>query len=86
MLWVLHLCADAGIIVILYSDAAVGTMIENEDGSGQFTSVTLYPQMTITDAGRVLEAAQLHARAHEMCFVARSVNFPVQHVPTVDVA
>jgi organic hydroperoxide reductase OsmC/OhrA len=83
MLWVLHVCADAGIVVTEYRDEAAGTMAETDDGAGQFTVVVLRPRMTITDAGRVNEARALHARAHHMCFVARSVNFPVELEPVV---
>ena len=77
MLWMLHLCADAGITVIAYSDQACGVMAETADGSGHFTEVTLHPVMTITDAARIEDAAALHARAHDLCFIANSVNFPV---------
>ena len=83
MLWVLHLCAVAGIVVITYRDEAIGTMAESEDGSGQFTEVVLHPHMTITDAEKIADARALHERAHQLCFVARSVNFPVRHEPTV---
>src|SRR5713101_9338437 len=51
MLWVLHLCADAGITITAYSDEPFGLMTENADGSGQFTAVTLRPMMKITDSG-----------------------------------
>jgi organic hydroperoxide reductase OsmC/OhrA len=77
MLWLLHLCADAGITVSAYSDQACGVMALEADGSGRFTQVTLHPVMTITDAGRIPEAEALHAKAHELCFIANSVNFPV---------
>ena len=83
MLWVLHLCADAGIVVTAYTDAATGVMVENEDGSGQFSRVLLRPRMTIGDGARIEEARALHARAHQFCFIARSVNFPVEHEPVV---
>lgn len=83
MLWVLHVCADAGIVVTEYSDEASGEMAESEDGSGQFTAVTLQPNMTITDPTRIAEATALHDKAHELCFIARSVNFPVEHQPVV---
>src|SRR5687767_7185721 len=43
MLWFLHLCADAGIVVTGYRDSATGTMSEHSDGSGEFTRVTLRP-------------------------------------------
>ena len=83
MLWMLHLCADAGIVVTAYSDQASGTMVENEDGSGRFTEVTLRPVLNIADAGRTADTQALHARAHERCFIASSVNFPVRCEPTV---
>ena len=34
MLWYLHLCADAGIVVVDYSDFASGLMIEKQGGGG----------------------------------------------------
>jgi len=42
-LWYLHLCADAGIVIVEYSDDASGVEIEQVDGAGQFESVTLRP-------------------------------------------
>jgi organic hydroperoxide reductase OsmC/OhrA len=83
MLWFLHLCADAGIVVTEYKDAATGEMSEHADGSGEFTLVILRPGAVIADPARIAEAMTLHARAHELCFIARSVNFPVQHEPVV---
>lgn len=83
MLWFLHLCADAGIVVTEYEDAAGGVMVEHADGSGEFTRVVLWPRAVITDSTRIADAMALHARAHELCFIARSVNFPVQHEPVV---
>ena len=83
MLWVLHLCAAAGIVITAYVDDASGVMVEHEDGSGQFARVLLRPRMTITDGARVDEARALHAKAQHFCFVARSVNFPVEHEPVV---
>src|SRR5258708_38968590 len=49
MLWVMHLCADAGIVITDYSDDALGVMAEDEDGSAQFTGVRLPPVLTITE-------------------------------------
>src|SRR5262245_27862049 len=43
MLWFLHLCADAGISIVSYEDAAHGVMRENPDGSGNFVEVVLKP-------------------------------------------
>jgi len=83
MLWFLHLCADAGIVVTEYEDAASGEMHENADGSGEFISVTLRPRAVITNSARIADGMALHSRAHDLCFIARSVNFPVQHQPVV---
>ena len=82
MLWLLHLCADAGIVVTAYSDEAVGSMVENPDGSGQFTNVTLRPKVVVKDAGHISQLPPLHERAHRLCFISRSVNFPVEVMPS----
>ena len=74
----LHLCANAGIVVTAYDDFAEGAMRTNPDGSGEFTQVTLRPRVQITDPARTAEADALHERAHDVCFIARSVNFPVR--------
>jgi organic hydroperoxide reductase OsmC/OhrA len=81
MLWYLHLCAVNGVIVTKYSDEAKGTMAENKDGSGQFTEITLNPKVTVTEASMIDKANALHHEANQMCFIARSLNFPVHHKP-----
>jgi organic hydroperoxide reductase OsmC/OhrA len=86
MLFYLHLCADAGIIVTAYSDHATGIMEETSGGSGQYTSATLYPQVTVTDISMVNKANELHHKAHELCFIANSCNFPVYNQPACLVA
>ena len=77
MLSYLHLCADAGILVYSYTDDAVGTMELGSDSAGRFTSVTLRPQVTVAGGTDMTQAQQLHHTAHEKCFIANSVNFPV---------
>lgn len=77
MLWYLGLCAKHGIVVTAYEDAASGTMQEHRDGSGEFTEVVLHPRITLADISRREEADALHEEAHHMCFIARSVSFPV---------
>ena len=86
MLWYLHLAAEAGVVVTGYVDEAVGTMVEHRGAEGRFTQVTLRPRVTVTDAAMAQTAQALHARANELCFIARSVNFPVRHEPTLVVA
>jgi organic hydroperoxide reductase OsmC/OhrA len=82
-LWYLHLCADAGVVVTAYEDRAEGLMVEEDDGGGQFTSVTLRPRVTIDAASDADLAKRLHQAAHEKCFVARSVTFPVTVEPSI---
>lgn len=82
MLWYLHLCAVAGVIVTAYSDNATGIMLETANGGGRFTEITLNPAVTITDISMIEKANELHQKANELCFVANSLNFPVHHKPT----
>lgn len=82
MLWFLHLCADAGIVVLDYVDKAEGTMQETADGGGHFTEVMLFPTVVIHDPKKVEAANALHERAHALCFIANSCNFPIRHTPT----
>jgi len=83
MLWYLHLCAEAGIIVTAYEDTATGAMAETADGSGHFTEVVLSPVVTITDPAKAEEAHLLHEQANRLCFIANSVNFNIRHQPSV---
>lgn len=83
MLWVLHLCADAGIVITDYVDDAIGEMVEHGDGSGEFTRVILRPRIVITDPVRIADAVAVHERAHHVCAIARSVNFTVDVEPSV---
>jgi organic hydroperoxide reductase OsmC/OhrA len=83
MLWYLHLCADAGIVVVSYEDRAEGTMEESSDGNGRFVRVTLRPHVRVTGSPEQAEA--LHQRAHELCYIANSVNFPIEHEAVTNV-
>ncbi|HEV3090358.1 MAG TPA: OsmC family protein [Candidatus Cybelea sp.] len=77
MLWYLHLCSANGIVVTDYVDQALGTLELDGGESGRFVMVVLHPEVTIR-AGDPAAAIDLHARAHELCFIARSVNFPIE--------
>ncbi|QKZ14968.1 OsmC family protein [Spirosoma sp. KUDC1026] len=81
MLWYLHLCAEAGVVVTDCVDKATGIMIETPDGSGRFTEVTLHPTVTVADASMIAQANALHEPANRKCFIANSCNFPVHHQP-----
>ncbi len=81
MLWYLHLCADTGIIVTDYVDNATGTLVVTPGSGGHFSEVILHPVVTITDNTKISVANELHEKAHQCCFIANSVNFPVRHEP-----
>jgi organic hydroperoxide reductase OsmC/OhrA len=77
MLWFLALARKKGFEVASYEDDAEGVL----DGK-RFSSATLRP--TVRWAGEppdpdAIEA--LHHRSHELCFIAASVDFPVEVEP-----
>ena len=76
-LWYLGLCAQAGVSVEGYIDHPEGVMVEEASRAGQFERVTLRPRVTINPVSSPYLAKALHDRAHAMCFIARSVKFPV---------
>lgn len=78
----LHVAASNGVTVVSYTDAATGTMRQNNVGGGSFVEVTLRPVVTIS-AGDPQLARELHHEASEKCFIAASVNFPVHHEPEI---
>ena len=84
-LWFLHLCSVGGIVVTAYEDRAEGVMVEAEDGGGRFTGVTLRPRARLAAGSDTERAEALHHDAHEKCFIANSVNFPVAVEPIFEV-
>lgn len=85
MLWYLHLCSEAGVVVTGYTDHATGTMAETTNGGGHFKEVLLAPAVTVAESSMIAKANELHHKANELCFIANSVNFPVKHEPTCSV-
>ncbi len=83
MLSYLHLCADSHIVVTNYIGKADGVMILTEDGGGHFTEVTLQPVIIVTKDSDIALAKELHEKAHHLCFIANSMNFPVRVEPTI---
>jgi len=82
-LWYLHLCADAGIAVLAYQDEAEGTMVDGPSG-GRFKQIVLHPHVTIRAGDDPHMAEHLHHVAHEKCYIANSVNFPIQCQPSIE--
>jgi organic hydroperoxide reductase OsmC/OhrA len=82
-LWYLHLAAEAGIAVTAYTDRAEGVMEVTPTGAGRFKSVVLHPTVTVKAGSDIERARSLHVPAHEKCFIASSVNFPVECEPEI---
>jgi organic hydroperoxide reductase OsmC/OhrA len=72
-----YVCQQQGVEVVDYKDKAVGTLELRSDLSGGFTKVQLNPVATITNVAQKALAIDLHKKAHELCFIANSVSFPV---------
>ncbi len=53
MLSYLHVCVEAGVVVVDYRDEATGAMRTDAEGGGRFTSVVLHPEVTVADDPRV---------------------------------
>jgi organic hydroperoxide reductase OsmC/OhrA len=85
MLWYLHLCSEQKIICTHYQDNAEGEMEITAAGIGRFTKVVLHPEIVITAEAGLKVAHELHERAHTLCFIANSVNFPVEVSPQIRV-
>ena len=87
MLWFLDIASRAGLRVNRYTDAAVGTMAQDEQGRLVVTQVQLRP-VTRFDAAHAPSAAQLqdlHHQAHAACFLANSVKTRIDCAPVLEV-
>lgn len=82
MLAYLHMAVLAGVVVTAYIDTAEGRMTTEGEG-GRFTEVVLRPVVTITADSDARKATAAHAAAHDACFIANSVNFPVRCEPRI---
>jgi len=75
-------CTRAGITVVSYEDDARGEMTLIE-GKIRFREVVLAPRVIIGANDDPEAALRLHERAHDECFIASSVNFPVRPEATI---
>ncbi len=86
MLTYLHLASVAGIVVTAYSDKAHATLVTHPDGSGEITLATLHPRVVVADGANIRRAEELHDQVPSLCFISRSVSFPIEHEPEVTAA
>lgn len=81
MLTFFYLAHEEGLEVVDYEDTPEATLRTHADGSGEMTEAILKPRVTVR-GGWEGSLDDMHHRAHELCFIARSVNFPVTHEAT----
>ncbi|UAL11610.1 OsmC family protein [Caulobacter segnis] len=84
MLWYLHLASSAGIVVRGYRDQPVGVGESTPDGAGRFLRATLKPHILVQRGADLAKADAIHHEIHKVCFIARSVNFPVDYAATYE--
>ena len=82
----LHVAVTMGVVVVAYRDEAGGVLLEDGRGGGSFSEVVLRPHVLVAHESMVDAAIAAHRRTNELCFIARSVRFPVRHEPVVEVA
>jgi organic hydroperoxide reductase OsmC/OhrA len=85
MLSYLAVCAYAGIAVLSYEDQALGT-ISRRDGKIKFVDVLLRPNAVLEPESNMEKALALHEKAHDICVIGNSVNFPVRYEANVTFA
>lgn len=79
MLWYLHLASDAGIAVQSYRDDPLALGESESSGAGRFLRATLRPQIAVPQGTDLTVADAIHHEIHKTCYIARSVNFPVDY-------
>lgn len=79
MMSYLYCCALEGINVISYNDQSEAILEVNENGSGRITKVLLKPEVVIAEKEKINIAKELHHKANNLCFIANSCNFEVEH-------
>ncbi len=85
MMSYLYCCAVEKITVVSYKDHAEAILETKSDGSGRITKVTLHPEVIIAEPEKVELALALHNKANQLCFIANSCNFEVEHKAKVGV-
>ena len=86
MLWYLHLASEAGIVVQSYQDTPIGAAESTPDGAGRFVRAILKPHIIVERGSDLARADAIHHEIHKVCFIARSVNFPVSYEASYAVA
>ena len=84
MLTYLALAAKRRVAVLAYEDRATVELGKDPAlGKMKILSALLRPRVTVAKGTNLDDARAMHAKAHEHCFVANSVNFPVENAPEI---
>lgn len=88
MMTYLYLATQAGVRVVAYQDVASGILAMDTNGvGGEFSQITLKPEVTIAASGTPDQSQQLAQKLHDdvgqYCFIARSVKASIRHEATV---
>ena len=78
----LHCCVTQDVVVLDYRDQATGQLL-TEGNSGRFVGAVLRPEVRVSEPWMVDRAHAAHEIAHQWCFIANSVSFPVRIEPTI---
>lgn len=80
MLSYLAVAANSKIEILHYEDDASG-LLEKQGSSMKFKEITLKPKIKLANSADEPKALALHDKAHHICFIANSINFPVKIEP-----
>jgi organic hydroperoxide reductase OsmC/OhrA len=72
--------------VMGYEDHPIGHGESAPSGAGRFVAATLRPQITLAPGMDAQAADAVHDQIHDVCFIARSVNFPIRITAQYDFA
>ena len=78
----LALAARVGLVVTAYEDDA-SCVVDMKEGRVHVTEAVLRPTVTLAAGSDTEKATRLHSQAHQICFIANSVNFPVAVEPRI---
>jgi organic hydroperoxide reductase OsmC/OhrA len=81
MLTFLALAAKKQVAVLAYEDNATGKLGKGVSGKTQMEQVMLRPKVTVARGTDLAMVNAMHEKAHAYCFMANSVNFPVENSP-----
>jgi len=83
MMSYLYCCDRHQIEVLQYHDHAEVILEVFPDGSGKIIKAILNPTVTIKDEKNWAKAIALHYEARQLCFIANSCNFEIEHHPII---